>query len=352
MKPTPAPFTDRLSLRSLPDLVAAIPAMLGFHPADSLVLIGLAGSAGEDRIHFVVRADLPGADPPPPGPGELAGYLANQGCTSVVLVVVGGGPSKGGPPHRQLVRLVARACHDAGVVVRASLWAEALARGRPWRGYHDRDRAGTLPDPSASELAAGAVADGRVILPDRTALERLVAEGEPATLARRARLLNDRIDEIIGRGGAGAPAGASALSLVERWVARTARDILPTGDGEIVELCLALADPTVRDACLGFALDDRAAAAERLWMTLVSGAPDPESAEPAVLLACAALARRDGGLAGVALQRAHRAWPGHRLSTMLDQALRAGCGPEQVLRWCAEGAAQATELLCAEATGR
>jgi hypothetical protein len=96
----------------------------------------------------------------------------------------------------------------------------------------------------------------------------------------------------------------------------------------------------------GFAFADATASgAERLWTALVSEAPDPAAAEPAVLLAHSALMRGDGALAGVALARAQRASPGHRLSAMFQAALDAGCGLDQLRDWFVTGCQQATEEL-------
>ena len=70
--------------------------------------------------------------------------------------------------------------------------------------------------------------------------------------------------------------------------------------------------------------------AEHLWAALVRETPDPEAAEPAALLAACALLRGDGALAGIALDRAEQAWPGHRLSRLLRAVWAAGIPPERV----------------------
>src|SRR5918994_560365 len=70
--------------------------------------------------------------------------------------------------------------------------------------------------------------------------------------------------------------------------------------------------------------------------------PDPDSTPfaatavapglvaPAVLLAACALLRGDGALAGIALDRAEQAWPGHRLTRLLRAVWAAGIPPERV----------------------
>ena len=70
--------------------------------------------------------------------------------------------------------------------------------------------------------------------------------------------------------------------------------------------------------------------AEHLWAALARETPDPEAAEPAALLAACALLRGDGALAGIALDRAEQAWPGHRLTGLLRAAWEAGMPPERV----------------------
>jgi hypothetical protein len=66
-------------------------------------------------------------------------------------------------------------------------------------------------------------------------------------------------------------------------------------------------------------------------------APDPEAAEAAVLLAHCALMRGDGALACVALRRAQQAWPGHRLSALLQAALDSGTNPAELRTWFLDG---------------
>src|SRR5436305_15127015 len=57
------------SLRSFGDVLAVVPYMLGFHPADSAVLFGVRSK----KIIFQVRGDLP----PPDDVSEFARYYAD-----------------------------------------------------------------------------------------------------------------------------------------------------------------------------------------------------------------------------------------------------------------------------------
>ena len=86
----------------------------------------------------------------------------------------------------------------------------------------------------------------------------------------------------------------------------------------------------VRDAALARCAASDVDGAEHLWAALTRETPDPEAAEPAVLLAACALLRGDGALAGIALDRAEQAWPGHRLTRLLRAVWAAGIPPERV----------------------
>jgi hypothetical protein len=62
----------------------------------------------------------------------------------------------------------------------------------------------------------------------------------------------------------------------------------------------------------------------------VRAVPAPEVAEPAILLACALLVRGGSALVGVALERARRADPEHRLTGLVEALLASGAGPDAV----------------------
>ena len=61
-RPTDSPTTPPMVIRDLDGLLSAVPALLGFHPAESAVFICLAGP--NRRLGPVVRADLPADSSP------------------------------------------------------------------------------------------------------------------------------------------------------------------------------------------------------------------------------------------------------------------------------------------------
>jgi Domain of unknown function (DUF4192) len=126
---------------------------------------------------------------------------------------------------------------------------------------------------------------------------------------------------------------APDLSVVDAAIADAEAGRLQLDDQQVVALAIALSAPAVRDAALLRCLGPWPTAAEQLWAALARETPDPEAAEPAALLAVSALLRGDGALANVALDRAERAWPGHRLTGLLRLAAEGGLRPSEIRAW-------------------
>jgi hypothetical protein len=315
-----APVVDRL--HDPAELLAALPYLLGFHPTDSLVLVTVE-PGDPPTVGLVLRADLP-----PPG---LEPQLAEQiqvpvrlrGTSAVILALIGGRAAA--PPALDAV-------HDAlagiGVEVLHELWAESTAAGARWACLRLRCHQGRLPDSTASPLAASTAAAGMVTHADREGVRRLVAPDGEAALQRRAVLLDAAVEAAeLDRSLAGEPAVRRDLAVVHDAVHAAAAGRLPAGDEEVVRLAVALSDRRVRDRAIGFCLGEHCDAAERLWLALTRATPAPEVAEPAALAALSAYLRGEGALAGMALERALQAWPGHVLATLADQALRTAVAP-------------------------
>src|SRR5262249_61062821 len=81
--------TPRLTLHTPTDLLAAVPYLLGFPPANSVVVIGLSGT----RVVFSARADLPPPDAPPDEALALADQLGEvlAGQRVDVALIIGYG---------------------------------------------------------------------------------------------------------------------------------------------------------------------------------------------------------------------------------------------------------------------
>src|SRR5215472_69399 len=90
-----------LRVRNPGDLIEAIPYLLGFHPRDSLVIVGLVGT----RVSITARVDLDDLREA----GMLAGtlrVLANGASTRAIVAIFdesAGDPRAPALPHRDLI---------------------------------------------------------------------------------------------------------------------------------------------------------------------------------------------------------------------------------------------------------
>lgn len=86
---SPPVSPPRLLLGSTEDVLGAVPYLLGFHPTDSLVVIGITGDPPRSRLHLTVRWDLPLG---PGGLGRIVPLFGKEGVTQVVVAGYGSGP--------------------------------------------------------------------------------------------------------------------------------------------------------------------------------------------------------------------------------------------------------------------
>ncbi|TWF74820.1 uncharacterized protein DUF4192 [Pseudonocardia hierapolitana] len=334
--PVALPVDDRpvLRVRDQGELVAAVPAMLGFHPRESLVLMATGGRSGR-RLGLTLRVDLP----PPEHPqyaehaelvvaSAVRGLLLDEPTGAIAVVVSEAGPL----PHSLLACHVESALDAQRIPIQALMWAERTAGGAGWACYESCGCAGLVPEPAATPFVAAVVAEGRVVHADRAALEAVVAPADPAVLRRREeRLIRAADGELDGAEGGIVLDPAAGMSVVDAAIADAAAGRLALADdGIVVALATALGMPEVRAWALRRSAAQDAAVVEQVWAALARETPDPEAAEPATLLAVSALLRGDGALANIALDRAERAWPGHAFAALVRRAATAGLRPSSI----------------------
>ncbi|MFG3422241.1 DUF4192 domain-containing protein [Micromonospora sp. NPDC049460] len=320
----------RLAVRSPADLIAAVPYLLGFHPADSVVVVAMRGR----RITFAARADLPDlADPHDPA-RHLAGVIARQGAETAT--VLGYGPAARVTPAVDAVRA---ALAVAGLPV---LDALRVTEGRYWSYVCTEPECcppeGTRFDAGASEVSAAAVFAGQVALPDRAALVAQVApvDGPGRVAMRRAAVRAERrlaalLDKTppaeLRDGRAVRAAGVAAV----RGALRRHRRGQRLGDDEVAWLSLLLTHVTVRDHA--WERTDGRDEDIALWTDVLRRAEPELIAAPAALLAFAAWRAGQGALAAVALERGLAEHPDHSLALLLDDLLRRGVPPSALDGW-------------------
>ncbi|QKV79269.1 DUF4192 domain-containing protein [Amycolatopsis sp. Hca4] len=323
-------------LRDPAQLLAALPYLIGFRPEKSVVLLGHCHPG--NRLGLVLRGDLPRREHRARQAQALAPRFAAAGHIGITVVIIGGRrrPEKP-PPHTAFVGDLTRALGEFGLPVLHALWAPAIRAGAPWVCYQVEECAGALPDPRATVLAAAATESGTVAFDSREELEALLAPRSPEALARRA----DRLSRMTLPPWPEQTRVDNAAATVRAAFERHRRNEGPPTDEEAVLLASALKLPEIRDLCLAMAVPPATASAreaEDVWLTAVREIPPPERAEPAALLGFSAYLRGDGTFAGMALDNALEAAPGHVLASLLRRVLDTGTPPE-VIRGLAAAAA-------------
>jgi hypothetical protein len=312
-------------------LIAALPAVLGFVPEKSLVLVTV--DAGE--MGAVMRVDL--SDELHDSIDHLAEVAAAAQPDAAIAVVVdadGANCRLCNDEYRELGERLAGCLADYEVELLDFHVVDRIAPGGRWHCLED-GAWGTVDDPGASPLAMAAVLDGRRLYARRDDLQQVIAVTDEAASDALAEVIRGLADSDID--------AASAVRQAMSAAAQVARgDEL--GGPAMAELAHALTDPQVRDTLYALAVGDKAAAAESLWAALSRALPAPWRVEALVLLAFSAYARGDGPLAGMSLEAALRCDPSHRMAGMLDRALHSGMRPEEIRQLAATGYRLAKKL--------
>lgn len=313
----------RVQLRDVGELIAAVPHLLGFRPANSLVISAHTG-ANRSNVALCLRTDIP--------PQELYWSLAEQlqipilranACGVSVLVVCDGSVDPPQPlPHSALVEAVTKVFGAVGVAVYHALWTTEIKKGTSWWCYTNLECNGQIPDPAASVLAAASAASGSVTYDSRAEMR---ASLEP-TDHTRLPLIAERIAAALRL----KPDETRATKLVTDAIADVRDGTLTLDDDRIVDLAVALSHVRVRDGCLRPEVLRLGKPLEQLWTDLTRALPIPYRAESACLLAFTAFLRGDGAKAGVALDAAMEANPEHSGAHLLRYSMDWGLPPEAV----------------------
>lgn len=336
------------------ELIAAVPAMLGFTPERSVVVLVLRPAAsGGATVDAVVRFDLDS-----PGGRRVRGatlaaavarICAHDRAAEVIAVIVDERAAEPGADRPEcatgrfdvLVGSLGRRLAACDIAL-TGVWAvRAIAAGQRWWTLAGPRRRGVLRDPAASLVTLTHVLDGRPIRGSRAELTDLVAP-DPLARAEVAAHLTDaiaRAGERYARAARrGDPIGYSrqALDHVLWQIANTASGAALMAP-ELAKIAAALRDRAVRDTMFALAVGDHAAAAEAVWVALTRALTGTDRAEAAALLGYSAYVRGDGPLAGIALEAALEADPGHPMAMLLDTSLRLGMRPEQLRRLAHSG---------------
>jgi len=322
----------RVRVGSADGILAVVPHLLGFHPRDSLVMLGIGGPHARIRLAF--RYDLP--DPPDE---ELATDIAAHATTVLarqkltMAIAVGYGSGEVVTP---VVEVVAHALLKAGVNVQDVLRVHG---GRYW-SYLCGDSDCCPPDGVPYDLAghpasAALAAAGLTVRADRAELASTIAPVTDAAGPMREAVerTRERAGALIDVGAAAAggdpflPIADAGRRSVKQAITRYRRGGALTDDDEIAWLGVTLADLRVRDDAWARMDPQFHDAHLRLWIDLVRRLPADCVAPPAALLAFTAWQAGDGALASVAIERALEADPDYSMALLVADALHAGLPP-------------------------
>lgn len=320
-------------VRSTDDLVEILPYLLGFHPADSVVVVGLRCG----QLRAVVRADLPARRETSSATAQLVDLAYRHGQDGAALVIYGRAADR--LAWLPLVRAVETALSARRVPMHDAL----LVDGERWWSYSCADtdccpRGGvaTRPGRAGSPIAAAATAAGLVALADRRSVEASVepAGGPWGPMVIAVRQAESRLAERVAADDGMAEWRAAipsrftrARHLAAEW--RGSSDEAPgwLPEDDAADLLVALADVGIRDHC--WRELDRLGPVTTLPLCrqLVRRAVPPYEAAPLFLLGWAAWRSGDGVLARIAAQRALAADPGYDAARLLVVALDHGVDP-------------------------
>lgn len=337
--PNPPAGRPRHRLAGPDDLLRAVPYLLGFHPEDSLVLIGLESG----RLVVTARLDLRHSVEPELIVDTL-GALARGGATELISMVWDGpagagatdlSPPVGVLPWTDVARLVAGVADDVGLRPVEQL----LVRGGRWWSYLCREPgccpAGghVLPD-GPSAFAAAATVEGIVARPNRAALvavlDPLPDTARQAAVPALEAAERDSVAAVLdGRAERRSRSVKRAL-----FAAARAGDVPGWSAPDVATLAVwatELRGIELRDS-VWLAIDEGRLDGRPLWLELARRMPAPHDAAPLFLFGWASWRAGDGALALVAAQRAVESDPRYSAADLLLAALAHGVNPHDLPR--------------------
>jgi hypothetical protein len=315
----------KIQVRGPRSLIAVVPHLLGFHPANSLVVVGVTGPHGRVRLAF--RYDLP--DPLDASvTADIAGHavlvLRREKVTTATVIGYGAGALV-----TPVVDVIRHALPRAGIRLADVLRVED---GRYW-SYLCTDPACCPPEGNALDPADPAVAAlagyGLTALASRDDLAATIGPvtGADADAMEQATLLAAR---VIARDSEEVGEDAMFDGLrrtVQGAITRYRQGGTITEPAELARLCLALRAVEVRDDAWARMAPEHCDAHLKLWTQVIRHATPLYVAAPASLLAFVAWQNGDGALATIAVERALADDPNYTMAELIGQALHAGLPP-------------------------
>lgn len=335
---------ETLSIHGPAELIEAVPYLLGFHPQESLVLVGFSahhGATGDSqlgRVEVCLRLDLPPTADNAELLSALGEPLARSAVTDVVALILTAGVRRQPRAYERFVVLtsaVMAAMAATGIEVADVL----LATPNVWWSMLCEDAAccppeGRIRQVGCSPSAARATFAGLVALPDRDAMcaeldgeasdVRAQLDGQ---LAQAQKRLAGAVDGAALRRLLRADSQALQRAAKQAAIAAgSMSDGAPVSKRRLARFGAALMNIAVRDE-LWMSIDGGELDATALLRQLHSRLPSPYDAPPLFLYGWSQWRRGNGTLAGMAAERALGSDPNYTAASLLLTAVRNGVNP-------------------------
>lgn len=316
MTMTPRKPRTTYTARGPVDLIALAPYVLGFRPADSVVLMTFGGAEP-----FHARIDLPSS---PEEQAQVASLLHDvvhrHAIAKVAVLVYSDDVEAAGDQARLLVESFT----DDGVTVVDAIRVEDEA----YFDALDPDDPGTPYDVGTHPMVLSRIVEGQVALDSRDELADSLVGGDPDDadeVSQAATRFADSSWRMIEKG----LHPQVFLHDEARWLRRVLgegldRRLEPHEAGRVLVL---LQRTDLRDVAWAGIRADRAREHVDLWRDLVRRAPHDLLAPAAALLGFACWLAGDGALAWCAVDRCREADPDYSLATEIARALENAVPP-------------------------
>lgn len=313
------PDRSPLVARNADDLIAVVPAVLGFHPQDSVVLLTFGPPGGA----FHARVDLPvGLAEQEEVAEVLVGAVRSNGVRRAAVLLYTDDVSVAEQQSLVLVRRLLDLDVEVIEVIRVD--------DAHWHPVPDDGSPGTAYELETHRFTAQRVFEGQVVHRDRAELaDSLIGSDEDDAVA--VALAATRFADLVVTSSEGTSPAHAFLRSEATWLQQRIRsrvdDRVALGAGDAGRLLVLVSFVLTRD--VAWAEIDRSNAELHvdLWRELVRRSPRDLLPGAASLLAFAAWQHGDGALAWCAIDRCLEIDPDYSMAHCVAEVLSRAVAP-------------------------
>jgi hypothetical protein len=308
------------------DLLAALPAIIGYYPTESLILLVITpADDGKDLFGSLMVRDLTTlATEPTRSAHTFLSSLGTEPILKIIGIIVSDRSHEASDlPLREQVDDFTVACHTAGHQSVEFAYLPRFSSGATWIGYCHEECRGTLPDPAMSQPALSRAVDGYQVYENLDTLAALFARAPESARSRIELLVAEAATTVLAEDRTGDVIALRArLERLDAAISRAREGALPDSDEHLADLVSAFASHRIATAMIAVAEQGGdGAAAENLLLHLLRLAPVAEGRQIAGVLAAVSYVRGNGAWARLAAQAIN---PPAHLSSLIVAAVLIG----------------------------